>query len=135
MWKYNHTDELYHWGVKGMKWGIRKKVVETAKETAPKFNKPSEPHPNKPHYKSSVDQYKSYARSNAMGAAIISGLIASPFAGMTVNRLGKKLGIKGSARARIVMGTMAALPVATGLAVYRGSTKKHRVSVKNYIEN
>lgn len=24
MWTYIHTDELYHWGVKGQKWGVRR---------------------------------------------------------------------------------------------------------------
>ena len=24
MWEYNYTDELCHYGVKGMRWGVRK---------------------------------------------------------------------------------------------------------------
>ena len=24
MWRYNYTNELYHYGVKGMKWGVRR---------------------------------------------------------------------------------------------------------------
>lgn len=24
MWEYNNTNELYHWGVKGQKWGFRR---------------------------------------------------------------------------------------------------------------
>ena len=28
MWKYNNTDEIYHYGVKGMKWGELEKPLE-----------------------------------------------------------------------------------------------------------
>lgn len=32
MWTYNYTNELYHYGVKGMKWGVRRELKKQAKQ-------------------------------------------------------------------------------------------------------
>ena len=109
MWQYNHTpdnDELYHYGVVGMKWGIKraekqgkkysyksvgqkwqKKKLKIAEKTGAKKYKIDK-------IKAKINQYETrdkdrekYAKQSKLSDAVLKGLLLGPVGSGTYNRM------------------------------------------------
>ena len=118
MWEYNYNDELYHYGVLGMRWGIRRSKSGSSKLFGKKRKNEPEIHDDykKAHDKKSVKsmsdaelkarnnrlqmerQYATMTKKTNKGKKIVKSLIAAAgtiaaaeTAYKTYSRIGKKV--------------------------------------------
>ena len=107
MWEYTHYDELMHYGVQGMRWGVRKRIATT--RSGGKSSVPSHPDYKRAHDKKTVNQmsdnelrernnrlqmekqHKELTKKVSKGKKILNAVLATATTTMTIESIYNKV--------------------------------------------
>lgn len=89
MWEYTHYDELYHYGVLGMKWGVRRAERRAARDkrknsTQHMTNQELREHNERMRLEK---EYKELTKKKSNGKKILSGVLATTAAALTIAKV------------------------------------------------
>ena len=91
MWQYNYTDELYHYGVKGMKWGARR-AASSDSVAAKNIRKKKVKEMSNQELKTANERmnleknYKDMSKKTKVGRKVVTGFIAGGLAAAGITK-------------------------------------------------
>lgn len=154
MWTYNYNYELYHYGVKGMKWGVRRaekysskagslrtradefeakgnaKKAASLRKKADKFTEKSAAEKRLVEFKKESNKVRD---KRTFGEKVVTYLLGGPFANQTYNAARAAGAPKAGATSAVIVGGILGGPVGqlTMTKLYERGAKKNTL-VKKY---